>query len=232
MSIIHNPKLQKWVGGSFFERLWLFSISKVQLVLLGGHKDPQVVRLIRQVRKTRTSLQTAYELYMVHSLATAYRRVPGEMAEVGVFQGASARLLCESKGDKTLHLFDTFEGLPKSSQHDRQVHDEKQYACSLESVQQYLEGQPHVHYHKGMFPESAKGLPETTFSFVHCDVDLYESTLACLNYFYPRMTKGGVILSHDYSLLAGVKRAFREFLEGKPESPIELPSTQCMLVKL
>jgi O-methyltransferase len=232
MSLAHNPSLQKLVGRTFFERLWLFSISKVQLVLLGGHKDKRVVRRIRQVRKSRTSLQTAYELYMVHSLATAYRDVPGQMAEVGVYQGASAKLLCEAKGDKTLHLFDTFEGLPKPSEQDRQVHGEKQYACSLESVQAFLKDQPGVFYHKGRFPQSAADVPEATYSFVHCDVDLYASTLACLNYFYPRMTKGGVILSHDYSVLAGVKLAFTEFLKGKPESPIELPSTQCMLVKL
>jgi hypothetical protein len=151
---------------------------------------------------------------------------------VGVYQGASARLLCEAKGDQTLHLFDTFAGLPKSSEQDRNVHGEKQYACSLEAVQAYLGKQSHVYYHKGLFPDSAADLPETSFSFVHCDVDLYESTLACLKYFYPRMTKGGVILSHDYSILAGVKRAFAEFLADKPEAPIELPSTQCMLVKL
>jgi hypothetical protein len=46
------------------------------------------------------------------------------------------------------------------------------------------------------------------------------------------MTPGGVILSHDYSILAGVKQAFEEFLADKPERPIELPSTQCMLIKL
>ena len=142
-------------------------------------------------------------------------------------------MLCEAKGDKILHLFDTFEGLPKSSEHDRQVHGEKQYACSLESVQAVSQGPTRrVYYYKGMFPQSAANVPEATYAFVHCDVDLYESTLACLTYFYPRMTKGGVILSHDYSLLAGVKLAFTEFLNDKPESPIELPSTQCMLVKL
>jgi len=67
---------------------------------------------------------------------------------------------------------------------------------------------------------------------VHFDVDLYESTLACLRFFYPRMLPGGVMLSHDYSILAGVRKAVDEFLDGKPEKPIELPSTQCMIVKL
>jgi hypothetical protein len=46
------------------------------------------------------------------------------------------------------------------------------------------------------------------------------------------MVRGGIVLSHDYSLLAGVRLAFDRFLEDKPEGLIELPTTQCMLVKL
>jgi O-methyltransferase len=232
MTMTHNPTLQRMIAGSLMERLFLSALSKAQIFMLSRHKEPNIMRLIRQVRKSRTSLQSAYEQYMVYSLGKGHRRVPGDMAEVGVFQGASAKLLCDAAGDKTVHLFDTFDGLPKSSAQDHNVHAEKEYACSLESVQAYLKDYENARYYKGLFPESADGMVETTFSFVHCDVDLYESTLACLRYFYPRMTKGGVILFHDYSILAGVKLAFEEFLHDKLEVPIELPSTQCMLIKL
>ena len=61
---------------------------------------------------------------------------------------------------------------------------------------------------------------------------LYEGTLDCLRFFYPRMVAGGVIISHDYSILTGVKRAFDEFFADKPEGVVELPTTQCMVVKL
>jgi hypothetical protein len=40
------------------------------------------------------------------------------------------------------------------------------------------------------------------------------------------------MLSHDYSMLAGVRKAVDEFLDGKLERPIELSSNQCMIVKL
>lgn len=70
------------------------------------------------------------------------------------------------------------------------------------------------------------------YSFCHFDVDLYEGTLACLRYFYDRMLPGGIMLSHDYGLLAGVEAAFTEFFADKPERVIELPTTQCMVVKL
>jgi O-methyltransferase len=229
---VHNPKLQKLVGGGFLERLYLNTISRLQILFLGLHKEPEDVRLIKKVRRQRQSMQFAYEAYTVFSFAKAYARLPGAMAEVGVFQGASAKLICEAKGETELFLFDTFGGLPQSTSADKGVHREKQYLCSLESVQEYLQGYKNVFFHPGLFPESAKTLPERRFSFVHLDVDLYESTLAGLEYFYPRLITGGVILSHDYSILAGVRKAFDDFLHDKPERPVQLPSTQCMLIKL
>ncbi len=232
MGLAHVPWLQRLVGGGWLERAFLRGLSGLQMFLLAKHKDEHSVRLLRQVRKGRASLLTAYETYTVYSFARAYSGLPGAMAEVGVFQGSSARMICEAKGDKELHLFDTFEGLPESSAADKSVHRVGQYLVTLESVQEFLQGYPNVHFHKGLFPDSAVDVPDQKYAFVHLDVDLYESTLAGLDYFYPKMIPGGVILSHDYSILAGVKQAFTEFLADKPEKPIELPSTQCLIVKL
>ena len=50
---------------------------------------------------------------------------------------------------------------------------------------------------RGVFPETASGLDEE-FCFVSLDADLYEPTFEGLEYFYPRVSKGGVILLHDY----------------------------------
>ena len=63
-------------------------------------------------------------------------------------------------------------------------------------------------------------------------MDLYEGTLACLDFFYPRMLPGGVMITHDYSILAGVKQAFDEFFSDRPEGLFEMPTTQCMVIKL
>lgn len=230
--LAHNQRLQRFFGGGFLERAYLNSLSRVQLAVLGSHKDPQDMARIRKARRQRRSLLSAYECFIVHSLAKAHAKRPGDMAEVGVYDGCSARLICEAKGDRTLHLFDTFEGLPPAATEDGKVHRVSQYAVSLESVRDYLKEFPNVHFYKGRFPETTSQVPESTYSFAHFDVDLYESTLACLKYFYPRMIPGGVMLSHDYSILAGVKQAFQEFLADKPESLIELPSTQCMVIKV
>jgi len=222
------------LGGGFLERLLIHLASSVENISLSLHKNADTIRLIRTTRNQRKWLLTSNEAFLLHSLTCAQRKLPGAIAEVGVFEGGSARMICESKGDVPLHLFDTFCGLPAAGEHDAYAHRTKPnlYACSIESIKSYLHSFPNVFYHEGLFPHSATKVPENErFSFAHFDVDLYESTLGCLNYFYPRMNPGGVMLSHDYSILKGVRKAFVEFLCDKPEQLIELPTTQCMIVK-
>jgi O-methyltransferase len=80
---------------------------------------------------------------------------------------------------------------------------------------------------KGIFPQTTKGLENEIFSFVYIDVDLYKSTLEGINFFYPRMSKGGYIIVHDYNnpleSNSGVFRAIEDFMEDKKEKIIELP---------
>lgn len=231
--ILRNAFMQRMLGGGAAERLGIRLASLVEYTSLRAHKDPDVLQHIRRSRWKRKTLVTFNEAYMVNSLAASVATMPGDLAEVGVYEGSTARLLCEQKGDAALHLFDTFEGLPAGVLESEQaMYKPNQYSCSLESVQEFLSDFTDVHFYKGYFPDSAGDLPaDKRFSFVHFDVDLYQSTLDCLKFFYPRMLPSGIILSHDYSILEGVRQAFTEFLADKPEDIIELPTTQCMLVK-
>lgn len=63
------------------------------------------------------------EAYQIHNAVVATRDVPGALAEVGVFRGGTARVICEAKGERTLHLFDTFEGLPEPGTMDDQFRE-------------------------------------------------------------------------------------------------------------
>ena len=161
----------------------------------------------------------------------ATRGVAGEIAEVGTALGGSARLIAEYAGERQmLHVFDTFEGLPKPGEQDQQF-SEGQYKTNFDKVKNYLSGL-RVSFHKGIFPESAETTKDARFSFVHLDVDLYKSTYEALDFFYPRMVIGGILISHDYVILPGVTQAFADFFKDKPETPIELIGYQAMFVKL
>jgi hypothetical protein len=230
---LHSERLQRQ-GGGLGERLAVRLLSGLHHFMLAAHKDKAVVKLLRQIRKERRCLITGFEAFNIYSITRAQNSLPGDIAEVGVYAGASSKLICEARRNKTVHLFDTFLGLPESSEKDRNVYRGKkhpQYACSLESVKEYLKDYENVNFYQGLFPDTAGPIENCKFCFAHFDVDLYESTRACIEFFYPRMTAGGIMLSHDYSILAGVKAAFTEFFADKPEDVLELPTTQCMVVK-
>jgi O-methyltransferase len=187
--------------------------------------------LIRQTRQETSMVLLDSEAFSICAQVRATAKVPGEIAEVGVYRGGSGRLICEEKGGRALHLFDTFDGLPPATEWDPKFR-EGGFASSLEQVQAYLQRFPGVQFHKGLFPESARGLEDLRFSFVHLDVDLYRSTLSGLEWFYPRMSRGAVLISHDYTIAKGVRKAFDEFFADKPECLIELSGSQVAFVKL
>lgn len=89
---------------------------------------------------------------------------------------------------------------------------------SSEAVSEFLSPLNNVLLFKGFFPNpQLKDDFDRTFSFVHLDVDLYKSTLDCLEFFWPRMVKGGIIISDDYKWAhtPGVKMAFDEFFKNE-----------------
>ena len=185
----------------------------------------------------RIKSETIVELFSIEAcqlftLIESTAKLEGEIAEVGTYNGGSAKIICEAKRSKPLHLFDTFEGIPEVEEIDAWRFSVGQYAASLEALKDYLGEYPNVFFYKGVFPETATPVEEKAFSFVHLDVDTYKSTLNGLKFFYPRMCRGGVILSHDYLTARGVTQAFDEFFEERPEPVIALTGRQCMMNKL
>ena len=208
-----------------------FPVHMVELRRLSYYKGPQIVSLLKQIRRERELGQWNDAAYMIYSCVQSARRLPGPLAEVGVYQGGSAKLICEAKGDQQLHLFDTFGGLPEPDAIDP-YHTVHQFAVSLESVQRYLNAYPNVFFHKGLCPsETGQAVEHLRFAFAHLDVDFYRSTRECLEFFYPRMIPGGIIIVSDYTHLPGVKQATDEVLRDTPDTIIDLPTSQLLVIK-
>ena len=155
----------------------------------------------------------------------------GVFAEVGVFRGASAKMICEAKGKVPLYLFDTFQGLPDDIKNIDGRFWKGLFIASEDAVRARLAKYSDVKIYPGLFPQTATPIKDLKFSFVHLDVDIYSSTKAALEFFYPRMLPGGRILSHDYGQCEGVWTAFDEFMIGKPEKLQPMETTQVMLIK-
>jgi predicted O-methyltransferase YrrM len=189
------------------------------------------VRLLLKIRSERDMLLLPSEACQVMSLVEAVKKVPGDMAELGVATGASAKMIASRAPERVLHLFDTFDGLPNPSGKDSSRFKRRQYRHSLEEVQEYL-SEDNLRFYKGLFPGTAQQISDARFAFVHLDGDLYESTIAGLEWFYPRLNKGGILVCHDYDTSAGVNRAFEEFFADKLEPYFDLVGSQCMFVKM
>ena len=142
--------------------------------------------------------------------------VPGAAAELGVYRGSFARCINALLPERTLLLFDTFEGFDPAEargQGDGLVGAHRN--TSVESVLHLLPHPEKAVVRQGLFPAAAEGLESERFCLVSLDVDLEESTLAGLRWFLPRMSEGGCLLLHDYSnpRLPGVQAALRRYEE-------------------
>jgi O-methyltransferase len=205
---------------------------------------PQFEKVVSGRDPRRGLTVTTDECFTIYSSIKSTEKLDGSIAEVGVYKGNTAKLICGIKDEREFFLFDTFEGMPSSK---ITVHDDWEsnthQDTSLESVQSYLNGYSNVYFIKGEFPESIKRYPERCledkrFSFVYLDVDLYTSTLDGLKFFYPRLTQGGRLVSHNFNekdnpggRTPGVRKAFREFFAGSEHKIIEIAETQCMVIK-
>jgi len=200
-----------------------------------SHLGPEWHASLRAIHETRTMtpiLLTDAAALQIMIAVRAACRLGGSMAEAGVFMGGSARLICEVKGQAPLHLFDVFETQQRASDtsgveiraHFGTVHG------SLATVERVLAPYEKVHFHPGIFPESAKGLDEEKFSFVHLDMDLVSSTNAALAFFLPRMLSGAILIGDDY-YDPGVRQCFAEHCGHGGWTLMELPWGQVMVIK-
>ena len=225
--IVYNSKS---IGG-FLSKF----ATSFQFKLLSFYKDKDVVNLIKEIKKEVDFAFYPYEAFMIYSIVKTQSTIEGDLAEVGVYQGGSAKLICEVKKGKKLYLFDTFKGLPDVSNDDTHFGQKKWYDnefsdTSVESIKELLKKYDDVHIVKGIFPESGKEIVDKKFCFVHLDVDLYKSTIDSLRFFFPKMVQGGIILIHDYHS-DGIQKAFAEFRTENQIQVIELTGSQAMIIK-
>ena len=168
------------------------------------------------------------------------------IAECGCFRGHSSYLLASIQRDASasgeFHIFDSFQGLSELSAEDANARGvlEKPAANQLRNslaasevhVARVLESFPQVHLHPGWIPECFPDVEDQSFGFVHVDVDLYEPTRCCMEFFWPRLGAGGILACDDYGLtqFPGARRAVDPWRD-QAAFFFQLPFGGCFLVK-
>lgn len=187
-------------------------------------------KLYEQVSSVGQPDFARYFLLFSQARRVIHHDVIGDFAEVGVYRGNSARLLLACCEQRILHLFDTFQGQPNNGIEEI---DTKEYVdfiqrvrldnTSLEVVQSRLGNAVNVEYHVGYFPQTATNLESKRFALVHLDADQYQSIKDGCEFFFPRISPGGVLICHDYGIYHGVKKAIDEYFLDQRDIIIEYP---------
>ena len=167
-------------------------------------------------------------------------QVPGNVAELGVFQGEYAQYINQAFPDRKLYLFDTFESFAENDvkteeTNQNYVPDIDLFSRTSEKmVLSKMKYRENCIIKKGYFPETAEGV-EDTFAFVNIDVDLSEPIYQGLCWFYPRLEKGGYIFVHDFNhkRWTGAKTGVKKFAEefGVPYFPLSDEGCSAVFMK-
>ena len=154
--------------------------------------------------------------------------VPGDFAEIGVYRGNSAAVLAHygRRHGRSLFLFDTYEGFEARDLTGIDAGRSQAFADTTLALVRQNVGDEAVVYVKGYFPATVtEDMAQRRYAVVHLDCDLYAPIKAGLEFFYDRLSPGGILIIHDYAnpCWDGAKRAVDEFMPRIAENLVLMP---------
>jgi len=206
--------------------------------LLDKPRDTAFDRIyLRGLQRTQSyplPVKRIYRHLELSRLLRATRALEGAVAECGCFRGLSSYILLShlqldhpGHAGAGFHVFDSFAGLSEPGAEDTPPEDGSAegeriramcrpgyFSATLGEVRAALAEFPQVKFHPGWIPHSFDAQPERHYRFVHVDVDLYAPTLACFEYFWPRLVDGGAMVCDDYGWPGG-RRAVDQFAQAR-----------------
>jgi len=203
-----------------------FRLKRLASKLFGYRID--MVESCLQLEKRQALLSCLY-----HSM-----EIPGDIIECGVYRAGVTLIMADalksSGSSKTIHGFDSFEGMPEALTQDalptgeivyhRGVLSATSLALAMEKIKVFGH-QGRVTFYQGFFQDVMPRVisDEARISLALIDCDQYAGTKFCLEFLYDKVNPGGMILIDDYFLsrnldTPGVRIAVDEFLAGKTEA--------------
>jgi O-methyltransferase len=207
-------------------------VSTIPFDFEEGHK-----MLIEKVKPfTMTSPERIFSL--VEALKYIHLNgIAGDIVECGVWKGGSMLAVADTLvalGDtsRDLYLYDTFEGMPPPSAHDVNFQGEDAaylldknkekkdsdvvWAYSTLAVVKntmQLSSYPaeRIRYVQGKVEETLREVLPASIALLRLDTDWYESTKCELEYLFPLLQPGGVLIIDDYGFWQGARKAVDEY---------------------
>ncbi len=206
----------------------------------------EIAKNIGFIQRLAIKLQTVLHPSIVHNLAKIeiikkalwnceLEEITGGYFEFGIYEGTalyasvSAHKSINSKIPRKFYGFDSFDqGFKYFDARDKHPYfKEGDFVSSYEKVKKRFKSKPEVHLVKGYFEETiANGRGKEIYGDDKCaiafiDCDLMHPTLVALEYIYPILQTGSIIILDDYYAYKGAEDlgtcgAMNKFLSTHP----------------
>ena len=188
-----------------------------------AHYDLQQSRWKIDPLSRPLTLLTKKQLDLIENCFVAVEKkgVPGDFIEAGIWRGGAVilmRALLKAYGiaDRKIYAADSFAGIPKNTA-DRNDPVDKwsdRWVATLPEVRQNIERfgllDDRIVFTAGFFADSLKTLAGKQFALIRLDSDSYDSVMTSLDYLYPMVSKGGVVIIDDWHLV-GCRQAVLDY---------------------
>jgi len=152
------------------------------------------------------SMVDRYRCYEIWDLVSQSAKLSrGSLLEVGVWRGGTGALIAKQaircQIPDSVYLCDTFEGVVKASEKDGGYKGGEHSDTSEQIVKDLVlrHGLSNVRILKGVFPEATGDrIAQETFRFCHIDVDVYQSAKDIVDWIWPRLIVGGILVFDDF----------------------------------
>ncbi|MBQ0841258.1 MAG: class I SAM-dependent methyltransferase [Gammaproteobacteria bacterium] len=222
-------------------KTWLGLVQKCLSKVRNTNRAAQRALYITKLKKFTLSSPDRLKTLMNLADLCNSTKVDGDVVECGAYKGGSAAVLskCMGKG-RHLWIYDSFEGMPKTS--DKDGHDAAmcigECTATVTDVNNAMRlvstAEEQYSVFEGWFKNTFKdeNLPKEV-ALLHCDADWYDSVLLVLNTFYDRIPDGGCIVLDDFGYWEGCREAFYDFCSSRGIKPLleRTGTTQAYWVK-
>ncbi|HQR08311.1 MAG TPA: TylF/MycF/NovP-related O-methyltransferase [Gemmatales bacterium] len=181
-----------------------------------------------------------WRVYVALWAARQAWNLSGDFVECGVHLGGLATAILtdvnwQQSPSRHFYLLDTFNGFPADQRGvAAEVHRNDYLDDVWPQVQGHFSKFPAVKLIRGAIPQTLTHVTSQQVAYLSIDMNCAEPEVAALEYFWPRMVTGGIVLLDDYAFAEAYRRQ-KEAIDrwAKPLSlPIlSLPTGQGLLIK-
>lgn len=178
-----------------------------------------------------------WRIYVLCWAAEQARHLPGDFVACGVYSGFCDRAIMEyidfQQTGKKYVLMDTFQGLDPRYSSPGEIEKQKRYDHDMYGqVLQTFQGF-NVQVVKGPIPDTLPQADVQQVCFLSIDMNAVQPEVAALEFFWPRLVRGGVVVLDDYAFPGNEaqKRGHDAFAAGVGHHIFTLPTGQGLLIK-